>query len=139
MKLTKPYPHFNQTRQQSTYQSILPKQNSFYQSLTNMTTPSTHYFHSPYTVPTENILRPHQPNIKRQDIDILGAPIGSTSFTNDWIQNKFTSLTSEFSGIDAIPHLQSRWLLLWYCLRGKITYIAHSHLPLHPITLNLSH
>jgi hypothetical protein len=77
----------------------------------------------PFSLPTENILHPYHPNIKRQGIDILGTPIGSTAFTNDWIQNKLASLTSEFSSIDAIPHLQSRWLLLWYCLRGKITYL----------------
>jgi hypothetical protein len=85
----------------------------------------------PIQIPPSNILSPVHPDHSKQGISILGTPIGTDNFIQQWLLQKTNDLTTEFNILNLVPHFQTRWLLLWYCLRGKVTYLYRTLPPTH--------
>ena len=60
---------------------------------------------------------------------ILGKPIGTDEFVNVHIQQKITDIQNQITLINKIQHLQSKWLLLHYCIKPKLIYCQRT---IHP-------
>jgi len=55
---------------------------------------------------------------------VLGAPIGSDVFIQDWLQVAFLKLSKEAQTLQKnITTLHVQWSLIYYCLRNKVNHL----------------
>jgi hypothetical protein len=61
---------------------------------------------------------------KRYGMRVLGAPIGSEAFIQDWLQVAYLKICKEADTLQAsITTLQVQWSLIYYCLRNKVNHL----------------
>jgi hypothetical protein len=59
-------------------------------------------------------------------IEILGTPIGDDTYITVWLEQKLIELRHDADQIKSIHDKQSEWLLFYYVLRNKLTYIMRT-------------
>jgi len=61
---------------------------------------------------------------KRYGLRVLGAPIGSDEFIQDWLQVAYLKLLKESEILQkSISTLHVQWNLIYYCLRNKVNHL----------------
>lgn len=63
---------------------------------------------------------------RNSGIEILGTPIGDNSYITVWLEQKYLELKNDAELIKSVPDKQCEWLLLYYVLRNKLTYIMRT-------------
>jgi hypothetical protein len=72
--------------------------------------------------------------VEKFGIEILGVPVGSDPYILSYLAKKIEKIRIEADSIFNLEDPQAEWLLLYYCIRNKITFLQRS---LHPRHLTL--
>jgi len=59
----------------------------------------------------------------------LGTPIGNDAYIKIWLSNKVDEIRKDSQLILSLPSLQCQWLLLYYVLKNKLTYVMRTIKP----------
>jgi hypothetical protein len=80
---------------------------------------------SPIHIAPENATKKSQREVlrKKYGSKLLGTPIGSDDYVNEWMDAKFLSLERELEAYKQLKDCQSEWLALSYCFKNKINYL----------------
>jgi hypothetical protein len=78
---------------------------------------------SPVHIAPENATQKSQRETSRKyGSKLLGTPIGSDDYVNEWMDNKFLVLERELASYKQLRDCQCEWLALSHCFKNKINY-----------------
>ena len=64
--------------------------------------------------------------LSQRGVVVLGTPIGSTEFVNDWIRSKLAEHKVLLDRIPAMQDVQCAWLVLLFCASSRANYVLRN-------------